>query len=113
MKTVVIIGGGYAGISMVKSLEKQFDDKKIRILLIESKTHFYHALGGLRAAVLGLDDQVFIPYDQLFKSTLNKVIHAKAIRFDEKIVYLDRSVDDFGDSISFDFLVYNINQTFF
>ncbi|CAO3610078.1 unnamed protein product [Cunninghamella blakesleeana] len=105
MKTVVIIGGGYAGVSMVKSLEKQFNDKNIRIILIESKTHFYHAVGGLRAAVLGLDDQVFIPYDQLFKSDLNKVIHAKAVRFDENTVYLDRSVNEFGDSISFDFLV--------
>ncbi|KAI9303224.1 hypothetical protein BJ944DRAFT_165810 [Cunninghamella echinulata] len=101
---VVIIGGSYGGFAVAKALEKQFNDK-VEIIIVERRTHFYHAVGGLRAAVLGLDDQVFIPYDKLFKLSTNKVIHAKAIHFDEKSVTLDKSVDGFGDSINFDFLI--------
>ncbi|CAO3625830.1 unnamed protein product [Cunninghamella echinulata] len=101
---VVIIGGSYGGFAVAKALEKEFNDKA-EIIIIERRTHFYHAVGGLRAAVLGLDDLVFIPYDKLFKLPTNKVIHAKAIHFDEKSVTLDKSVDGFGDSINFDFLV--------
>ncbi|CAO3598291.1 unnamed protein product [Absidia cylindrospora] len=105
MRTCVIVGAGYAGIGLAKLLEKQFGDDDVRVILIDTKSHFYHSIGGLRAGVQDLDDRIFIPYSNLFMSSKNQVVHATVIRFDESMVYLDTDVPDFGSAIQFDFLV--------
>ncbi|SAL96995.1 hypothetical protein [Absidia glauca] len=106
MKTIVIVGGGYGGVALAKALEKQHhSDDSVRILLIEAKSHFYHTVGGLRAAVQDLDDVVFIPYANVFTSSRHQVVHATVNRFDKKAVYLDSVTQDGGDQIAYDFLV--------
>ncbi|ORZ17736.1 hypothetical protein BCR42DRAFT_325453 [Absidia repens] len=105
MRTCVIVGAGYAGIGLAKSLEKQLGDDNVRVILIDTKSHFYHSIGGLRAGVQDLDDRIFIPYSKLFLSSKNQVVHATVTRFDESMVYLDTDVPDFGSAIEFDFLV--------
>jgi hypothetical protein len=109
MKTVIIVGGGYGGIALAKALEKQISSKlgaqQVRVLLIDTKTHFYHSVGGLRAGVQNLDNRIFIPYTKLFKNPVNLVIHATVTHFDSHTVFLNSDVPDFGLEIKFDFLV--------
>ncbi|KAI8096754.1 uncharacterized protein BX664DRAFT_324758 [Halteromyces radiatus] len=105
MKNIVIVGGGYAGINAAKSLEKKSLGDDTRILLIETRSHFYHSIGALRAGVQPLDDRIFIPYSKLFNSPKNKVIQATVTHFDEKVLYLNTQVPEFGNQISFDFLI--------
>jgi ATP-dependent Zn protease len=114
MKTIVIVGGGYGGVALAKALEKQHhSDDSVRILLIEAKSHFYHTVGGLRAAVQDLDDVVFIPYANVFTSSRHQVVHATVNRFDKKAVYLDSVTQDGGDQIAYDFLVSSLIFFFF
>jgi hypothetical protein len=114
MKTIVIVGGGYGGVALAKALEKQHhSDDSVRILLIEAKSHFYHTVGGLRAAVQDLDDVVFIPYANVFTSSRHQVVHATVNRFDKKAVYLDAVTQDGGDQIAYDFLVSSLLFFFF
>ncbi|ORX59529.1 FAD/NAD(P)-binding domain-containing protein [Hesseltinella vesiculosa] len=104
MKTIVIVGGGYAGIGTARALEKQ-QLKDVRVILIDKKTHFYHCVAGLRGAIEDWDNQIFIPYDKLFTSPNNKVIQASVARFDEDHVYLQDPHSQFGTQIAYDFLV--------
>ncbi|KAI8338471.1 hypothetical protein BC941DRAFT_423004 [Chlamydoabsidia padenii] len=102
MKTIVIVGGGYGGITLAKVLDKQ---QGVRILLIDAKSHFYHTVGGLRGAVQDLDDSLFIPYSNLFTCSHHQVVHATVNRFDENAVFLNADIPEWGDRIPFDFLV--------
>ncbi|KAI9028120.1 hypothetical protein CLU79DRAFT_737843 [Phycomyces nitens] len=106
-KNIVIVGGGYAGIKMASALESLVEktDEKYTILLVEKKSHFYHAVGGPRSVVDEIDEKILVPYTNLFKNKHNKVIQAAAIRFDEHTLYLDKSVKDFGTSIDFAYLI--------
>jgi apoptosis-inducing factor 2 len=59
--TVVIIGGGYGGVSAAKAL-----DEHAHVILIEPKEAFQHNVAALRALVdPAWPDQIFLPYDKL------------------------------------------------
>lgn len=88
-KHIAIIGGGYLGFRLAKSLEK-----KAQITLIEPRSHFVHSIAMARGVV---DPNVFkdalIPYDKLLKT--GTWIQARASSVDDKGVTLDdgRRVD--------------------
>lgn len=69
------------------------------------KSHFYHAIAGLRSAVLDWDSRIMIPYTNLFQNKKNKVIQASAEQFLKNELVLNQPVEEFGDRIPFDYLV--------
>ncbi|CEG63917.1 hypothetical protein RMATCC62417_00983 [Rhizopus microsporus] len=108
IKNIVILGGGFAGVGVARGLEKELADARddqYRIILIEKKNHFYHSIGGLRAAVIDWSDRVIIPYTNLFKNNKHRVIQASAEKLERDHVILDREVDTFGSSVPFAYLV--------
>ncbi|CAG8534507.1 1725_t:CDS:2, partial [Dentiscutata heterogama] len=93
----------YGGIAVATKLESALH-KTHQIVLIERKTHFYHAIGGLRTVVEdGFEHKVIIPYDNLFKHG-GKVVHATVttIHKNEVIVNTDT---EWGTHIPFKYLI--------
>jgi len=61
LKRVVIVGGGYAGVTLAKQLDAAFD-----VVLVERKDRFYHNVGAMRAyADASMYQDLLIPYDRL------------------------------------------------
>ena len=62
MARVVVIGGGYGGITVAKGL-----DPIAEVVLVEQKDQFVHHAAALRAAVDEVWEQaIFMPYTNLF-----------------------------------------------
>ncbi len=81
---IAIIGGGYIGADLAKSLDDVAD-----VTLIEPRSHFVHAPAMIRAVVdPSLLDQALIPYDHLLKN--GRVIRARASGIDANGVILER-----------------------
>lgn len=63
MKRIIIAGGGYAGVTLAKALDAEWD-----VVLIERKDRFYHNVGAMRAYTdESLYPQLLIPYDRLLR----------------------------------------------
>jgi len=63
MKRVVIVGGGYAGVTLARALDDAFD-----VVLVERKDRFFHNVGAMRAyADASLYSRLLIPYDRLLR----------------------------------------------
>ena len=93
-KHIAIIGGGYIGAELAKSL-----DDTANITLIEPRSHFVHAPAMIRALVdPSLIDRSLIPYDKLLKN--GQVIGACATGIDEGVVTLDN-----GQRVEADYIV--------
>lgn len=93
-KRVVIVGGGYIGVELAKSLDGELD-----VTLVEPKEAFIHAPAMLRALV---DENVradsIIPYDRLLKN--GTVVKARAVGVSEDAVTVDT-----GARLEADFIV--------
>ncbi|TVY49390.1 Oxidoreductase [Lachnellula occidentalis] len=63
MKTVVILGGSYGGISTAHRILKQAKTTPVKIILVSPNTHHYWNIAGPRALVPGQ-----IPDDKIFQS---------------------------------------------
>lgn len=93
-KRIAIIGGGYLGAELAKSL-----DDSANITLIEPRSHFVHAPSMIRAVVdPTLIDRSLIPYDKLLKN--GQVVSARATGLDESVVTLDN-----GKQVEADYIV--------
>jgi len=80
---IAIVGGGYIGAELAKSL-----DDTVEVTLIEPRSHFVHAPAMIRAVVdPSLLDRALIPYDRLL--TNGRVIASKATAIDAKGVTLE------------------------
>ena len=80
--SVVVIGGGYAGIGVAAALDEDAD-----VALVERRDTFVHNVGALRALVKpSWAPQIFLPYDRLL--TNGTVIHDVAVRADARGVEL-------------------------
>lgn len=63
MTRVVVIGGGYGGVTVAKGLDPIAD-----VVLVEQKDQFVHHAAALRAAVDEVWEQaIFMPYSNLLK----------------------------------------------
>ncbi|CAI2163176.1 13485_t:CDS:1 [Funneliformis geosporum] len=89
---IVIIGGGYAGLTAAQKLSSTLSNTH-QILLIERKSHFHHDIGGLRAIVEeGFEKKIIIPYDHIFeKHGDGKVIHGTVTRFNKNDLIVRKS----------------------
>tara|TARA_R110000787_G_scaffold181305_1_gene293439 strand:- start:379 stop:1461 length:1083 start_codon:yes stop_codon:yes gene_type:complete len=82
-KRIAIVGGGYIGADLAKSL-----DDTAEITLIEPRSHFVHAPAMIRAVVdPSLTDHALIPYDRLLRK--GRVLRARATGIDANGVTLD------------------------
>lgn len=90
---LVIIGGGYLGSDLAKSLDGEID-----VTLIERATRFTHAPAMIRAMVdPSLLDAALIPYDQLLAQ--GKVVKGEAVSVDGAGVTLADGLRIAGDYI--------------
>ncbi|KAI9498453.1 hypothetical protein BDB00DRAFT_800365 [Zychaea mexicana] len=89
-ENIVIVGGGYAGVSAAQELEKQLaGNSKYRVVLIDKKSFFYHIVGGPRAAVEHINN--IIPYSHTFKDMKkHAVVQATVVRLGKNKIHLDK-----------------------
>ncbi|WP_417600139.1 NAD(P)/FAD-dependent oxidoreductase [Pararhodobacter oceanensis] len=93
-KRIAIVGGGYVGAELAKSLEGKAD-----VTLIEPHSHFVHAPAMIRAVVDPLIlDRALIPYDSLLKQ--GKILQARAESIDATGVTLES-----GERVDADYIV--------
>lgn len=79
---VVIVGGGYGGVTLARELDDEAD-----VVLVEPKDAFVHAAGALRAVVdPGWTSKVFLPYDRVLRR--GRVVQDWARRVSEHEVHL-------------------------
>jgi len=92
--TVVVVGGGYGGITVAKALDETSD-----VILVEPKDAFMHNIAALRALV---DPtwlpRIFLPYSGLL--TNGRIVRDRAVTVDPH-----RVVTASGEEISADFVV--------
>ena len=82
MAKVVVIGGGYGGITVAGGLDDVAD-----VTLVEQKDQFVHHAAALRAAVDSVwGHTVFMPYSRLLER--GQVVHGTCMRVDGRTVYV-------------------------
>ena len=95
---VVIIGGGYAGISVAINL-----DNFCQVTLIDAKTYFHHCIASLRAAVTtaGFEKKTMIPYAPAIQNSVFKQGLVISVDTHLKCVTLESE-----ETINYDYLVF-------
>ena len=115
-KTVVIIGGGYAGTNLVVELNK----KKIRnlnIVMISKANYFYHNVASPRTIV---DDKIIsdiaLPFDNLMKGENKNFIHGKVTKIGKnEIKYspiINNQESNEEKSLEFDYLAVGVGTKY-
>lgn len=91
---VVVVGGGYAGITVAKALDGEAD-----VVLVEPRDTFVHHIGALRALVdPAFAPTIFMPLDRLL--TNGRVVNERAARVDAARVLLAS-----GEELAADYVV--------
>jgi apoptosis-inducing factor 2 len=92
--TAVVIGGGYGGVNVAKTLDPDLD-----VVLVEPKDAFVHNIGALRALVEPTFlPKIFLPYDRLLAN--GRVVRERAVD-----VSAHRVVLASGEAIDADYVV--------
>jgi apoptosis-inducing factor 2 len=92
--TVVVVGGGYGGITVAKALDETSD-----VVLVEPKDAFMHNIAALRALVdPSWLPRIFLPYDGLLRN--GRVVRERAVTVDPH-----RVLTASGEEISADYVV--------
>lgn len=82
MAKVVVVGGGYGGITVAGGLDDVAD-----VVLVEQKDQFVHHAAALRAAVDSVwGHTIFMPYTRLLRN--GNVVHGTCMRVDGTTVYV-------------------------
>ncbi|KAI8621740.1 hypothetical protein BC830DRAFT_1224398 [Chytriomyces sp. MP71] len=99
--TIVVIGGSFAGVGVIKLLDSTLKDKA-NIVLIEERDSFYQNLAALRSITEpNLAQSVWIPYTHLFQfNKTSRVVQARAVKLTPTAIELST-----GESIPFDYAV--------
>ena len=93
MKRVIIIGGGYAGTMLARSL-----DPVAEVVLVEPKAAFIHNVAAIRAIVdPSLLDRLILPYDRLLKR--GRVVHDRVVAIEDGAVRLATNGSISGDIV--------------
>jgi NADH dehydrogenase FAD-containing subunit len=109
-KTIVVVGGGYAGVAVLDELHKK-RQTNVNVILISRNNYFFHNVGSPRALVEEASiSKICIPFDMKMKQTGAKFIHGKVvtISYDQrKLNYLAivDNKEDREETLSFDYLV--------
>ncbi|PIN90442.1 hypothetical protein COU61_02595 [Candidatus Pacearchaeota archaeon CG10_big_fil_rev_8_21_14_0_10_35_13] len=107
MKKIVIIGGGFAGTRIAKSLEK---NRKTEITLIDAKEYYEFTPSIIKTITNPrYSRKIEVKHEEYLKNT--KVIIGRAIRIEKKAVILEE-----GKKINYDYLIIttgsNYNEIF-
>ncbi|KAK3324702.1 hypothetical protein B0T19DRAFT_236768 [Cercophora scortea] len=108
-KTVVILGGSYAGLHVAHALLKK-PANDVKVILVSKNSHFYWNIASVRAIVPGIvkDDEIFKPLASAlsrYPSTSYELIigTAESTDFDAKTVQV--ATTDGPKTLSYDHLV--------
>lgn len=63
-KTMVIIGGGYAGINLIEALKKEKINKDIRIILIDKQPYHFRKVKLFKAIVEEDYSELYVPFEK-------------------------------------------------
>lgn len=92
-KTVVVVGGGYAGYAVAKALDASLD-----VTLVEPRDAFVHNVAALRALVEPeWLERIFLPYERLLEN--GRVVRARAVEVDDGRILLDSGEELHPDAI--------------
>ncbi len=95
MARVIVVGGGYGGVTVAKGLDSVAD-----VVLVERKDQFVHHAAALRAAVDEVWRQtIFMPYSYLLSQ--GRVVHGTVSRVEGDTVYVYGEEPIRGDYIVF------------
>jgi NADH dehydrogenase FAD-containing subunit len=105
-KNIVVIGGGYAGLGLINTLDGQLPNT-YRIVLVEKQDFAYLRMAAARASASeDISEQILVPYDRLFKSEDSGiVVKATVTQIKPHSVVLSEPHKLFGSEIDFDYLV--------
>ncbi len=92
--TVVVVGGGYGGITVAKALDDTSD-----VVLVEPKDAFMHNIAALRALV----DPAWLP--RIFLPYAGLLTHGRVVRDRAVVVEPHRVLTASGEEIAADFVV--------
>jgi NADH dehydrogenase FAD-containing subunit len=99
--SVVVVGGGYAGIAVAKGLDEIAD-----VVLVEPKDAFVHNVAALRALVdPSWLERTYFPYDTLLSR--GRVVRASAVKVEPTQVVLST-----GESLTADYVVLATGSTY-
>ncbi|KAF9092137.1 hypothetical protein BGX23_004586 [Mortierella sp. AD031] len=106
-KNVVIVGGSCVALAAALTAKKMLPSTH-RVIIIEKHSHFHYMFAFPRACVIsGWENELFVPYTKAFESPeKGQVIQALATNITKTHVELDRSIDGFGTSVEYDYLIY-------
>jgi len=85
-KNVVVVGGGFAGSAMARSLSAKLDPSKHTLTLVNNRPFAIHNLGGARMTVSDhdrLEDIALIPYDKVFINQNGSLIVGRVTAIDK------------------------------
>jgi len=89
--TVVVLGGGYAGVQVARPLDDLAD-----VVLVEPKDHFVHNVAALRALVdPSWLERIYLPYTALLGA--GRVIQDRVVKADADRVVLASGAELFPD----------------
>jgi NADH dehydrogenase FAD-containing subunit len=97
-QTILIVGGGTAGVHIARPLSAQLDPAKFRIILVNPRPYTILLPATLRVAVSSRDNiesSILVPYDRLFHKNNGEFIQGSVVSIeqtigkDEGIVLLD------------------------
>lgn len=101
MKRVIIIGGGYAGTTLARALDADFD-----VVLVEPRDAFVHNVAAIRAIVdQDLIGRIILPYDRLLQR--GRIVRDRVLSVAEGAVKLTS-----GESLSGDAIVLATGSTY-
>jgi apoptosis-inducing factor 2 len=101
---VVIIGAGYAGALVARSLEADCKANKIAVTVVERRESVHHKIGAIRASVRAGEwtDRVRIPLSRVIKHARTVIGDVVQVDNNEKVV---RFRDDSVPPLKYDILV--------
>jgi len=107
-QNIVIVGGGYAGISTFNALAGQLDATRSNLILITPRPYFTHLPAGLRMLVTSegrLETTALMPFGDKHNSDNKKVLNAKVTSVVDSDMQGRYVVLENGDKIDFSVLV--------
>jgi len=108
LKNVVVVGGGFAGSTIAKTLSATLDKTKYNLILITSRPYFIHIVAGIRMNVTDeghLENTALIPYDKLFLKGIGSHIVGTVISIEEESPGHGVLVLKDGEKVEYDALV--------
>ncbi|KAI8893056.1 hypothetical protein BC833DRAFT_609717 [Globomyces pollinis-pini] len=106
-KNIVLIGGSCFLFGTLLKLKQLEFPTGYRIIVIEKHSHAHYMFAFPRAAVIsGFEQDLLVPYDNALPSEQGTVINAAVTKINKDSVELDRSIDGFGQSIPYSYLIY-------